>query len=66
LWETNKENQNTLRNIQEAVKVPFKFIFMIRNPFDIAATKMHRKAVGSNVYERLQLYDKTVSSIFWR
>ena len=51
-------NSNTLSSIQEAVKVPFKFIYILRNPFDIAATKMYRKtSLGTKESERHKLYD---------
>ena len=54
-------NSNILPSIQEAVKVPFKFIYILRNPFDIAATRMYRKtSLGTKESERYKLYDNPV------
>ena len=56
---------DALTEIQEVVKIPFKFVYIVRNPFDIAATKMIRKYSGNLNYEaRLNLYKNPVSILY--
>ncbi len=51
-----------LQEIQEAVKIPFRFIFVSRNPFDIAATKMLSKySRRKEIADREKLYKNPVS-----
>ena len=56
------EQNDVLLSIQKAVKVPIKYIYIIRNPFDIAATRMYHKT-NMGVKDRNTLYKNPVSTI---
>jgi hypothetical protein len=59
------QGQNVLPSIKNVVRVPLKFVYVLRNPFDVAATKMHRQAsMRVEVSERHKLYGSPVSTVY--
>ena len=59
----HKENQEALKQIQQVLKIPLKFVHVIRNPYDNIATMLLRAVNKRNEADTGEKVIKSVISI---